>query len=57
MSKFESHGSISRRRLLDNTLALGAGLAALKVAPVFAEDVWKVAWAEVGPVGDAGWTY
>ena len=57
MSKFELHGRISRRRLLDNTLALGAGLAALKVAPVFAEDVWKVAWAEVGPVGDAGWTY
>ena len=25
--------------------------------PVLAEDVWKVAWAEVGPVGDAGWTY
>ena len=57
MKKFGTIGRMTRRQLLDGALAAGAGIAVIKAAPVLAEDVWKVAWIQVGPVGDAGWTY
>lgn len=40
-----------------HAVGLGAGLAALGPGHTLAEEVWKVAWVQVGPVGDAGWTY
>jgi basic membrane protein A and related proteins len=56
MKIFRSEGGLTRRDVFYGTLGFGAGLA-LKPRRVFAEDIWKVAWVQVGPVGDAGWTF
>jgi basic membrane protein A len=56
MSNFGLRGSFTRREVFYGSLGLGAGLA-FKTNLARAEDVWKVAFAQVGPVGDAGWTY
>ena len=57
MDEFRSNGALTRREVLYGSVGLGAGLAALRAGGALAEDVWKVAWVQVGPVGDAGWTY
>jgi basic membrane protein A len=54
MSKLELRSGLTRRAVFYGGVGLGAGLAFKNAR---AEDVWKVAFAEVGPVGDAGWTY
>ncbi len=56
MGKFESRGGLTRRDMFYG-MGIGAGAAMLNGRLAFAEDIWKVAWAQVGPVGDAGWTY
>jgi basic membrane protein A and related proteins len=56
MAKLGLGDGFTRREVFYGTLGLGAGLA-FKTERARAEDVWKVAFAQVGPVGDAGWTY
>lgn len=53
-----SDSPVSRRSLLKaGALGSVAVLAGRSFAFGQSSDSWLVAWAQVGPVGDAGWTY
>lgn len=46
-----------RRSFLSGLLAAAFVLPLAPGNSAFAQETWKVAWIQVGPVGDAGWTY
>jgi len=56
MDTSDSRSGFTRRQLVVGSLSLGAGFAFI-TERAHADDVWKVAWVQTGPVGDAGWTY
>lgn len=50
------NSELTRRSVLKN-IALGSVVLVGGPRAVLAAETWTVAWVQVGPVGDAGWTY